>query len=72
MWALFENFGYLLPLVLRYTLSHNDEIIKGGSKGRSFHRLWTDETKAAFIIDVPGEIASKWKPLDSLKQVEFC
>ena len=50
------------------TLSHNIEFIKGGSKARSFHRLSTDETKAAFIIDVSGENASKWKLLDSLKQ----
>ena len=50
------------------TLSHNAEFIKGSSRSGSFHRLWTNETKAAFKIDVSGGIASKWTPLDSLKR----
>jgi hypothetical protein len=50
------------------TLSHNIEFLKGGSRQSSFHRLWTNQTKAAFIIDVPGAIAAKRSALDSLQQ----
>jgi hypothetical protein len=49
------------------TLSRDVEYIKGRRRSDSYHRLWTNETKAAFIIDVPGGMAAKWRPLDSLK-----
>lgn len=49
------------------TLSR-DIIYIGGAKSRSFHRLWTNEAKAAFKIEVPGGMAAKGAPLDSLKR----
>jgi hypothetical protein len=52
---------------IKITLSQDIEYIKGRRGNNSFHRLWTTETKAAFIIDVPGGMAAKWRPLDSLK-----
>lgn len=52
---------------LTVTLSH-DIVDIPHSGGRSFHRLWTNETKAAFKIEVPGGMAAKGAPLDSLKQ----
>jgi len=51
------------------TLSQDIEYIKGSSRNsNSFHRIWTNQTKAAFIIDVPGGMAANWRPLDSLKR----
>ena len=50
----------------KISLSRNIQNIHGNSRSASFYRLWANETKAAFKIDVPGGIASKWSPLDSL------
>jgi hypothetical protein len=51
------------------TLSHPIEFLKGGARvSHAYHRLWTKETKAAFITDSPGEIAASRAALDSLKQ----
>ena len=50
------------------TLSHDIQFIHGNSRSKSFHRLWTNETKAAFTIDAPGSIAAKWAVIDSLKK----
>ncbi len=76
--GLFLLFGYFYPkkttiddinlTTKTITLSHNIEFIKGNSKSNSFHRLWTNETKAAFTINVPGEIAAKCTLLDSLRK----
>jgi hypothetical protein len=49
------------------TLSRDIEYIKGNRSNDSYHRLWTNESQAAFIIQVPGGMAAKWTPLDSLK-----
>jgi hypothetical protein len=50
------------------TLSRDIEYISGHRSNNSYHRLWTNETKAAFKIEAPGGLAAKWKPLDSLKR----
>jgi hypothetical protein len=50
------------------TLSRDIEFIPRSRNSASFHRLWTNETSAAFIVKLPGEIAAKWRPLDSLKR----
>lgn len=39
-----------------------------GASGGSYLRIWTNETKAAFKIEVPGAIAAGWASLDSLKR----
>jgi hypothetical protein len=49
------------------TLSR-DIVYIPGSGSKSFHRLWTNETKAAFKIEVPGGMAARGVALDSLKQ----
>ena len=49
------------------TLSR-DIVYIPGSGSKSFHRLWTNETRAAFKIEVPGGMAAKGTPLDSLKR----
>ena len=50
------------------TLNRQAEWIKGASKSPSFHRLWSNEYKAAFIIQEPGEVAAGFEQLDSLKK----
>lgn len=50
------------------TLSRDIEYVSGHRSNNSFHRLWTNETQAAFKIEVPAGIAANWKPLDSLKR----
>jgi hypothetical protein len=75
--GLFFLIGYFFPSkaaveerdlnTMTVTLSR-DIVYIGGAKSRSFHRLWTNETKAAFKIEVPGGMAAKGVPLDSLKR----
>ena len=48
------------------TLYRDIELLKGGARDRPYHRFWTNETKAAFIIKVPGSIAAKPELLSSL------
>ena len=50
------------------TLKMNIEYRARGAGYESYHRIWANETKAAFKIEVPGGIAANWAPLDSLKQ----
>ena len=50
------------------SLKRNIEYIKGGSRSSSFYRLWTNETKAAFKVEVPGGIATSWNLSDSLRE----
>ncbi|HEY4875849.1 MAG TPA: hypothetical protein VIH86_09775, partial [Puia sp.] len=49
------------------TLSRDIEYIKENRSSESYHRLWTNQSIAAFIIEVPGGMSAKWTPLDSLK-----
>ncbi len=50
------------------TLSLNMENIHNTHIHESYHRLWTNETKAAFTIASPGEVLTPDGALDSLKK----
>jgi hypothetical protein len=50
------------------TLKRDVEYMSTGSRSEPYYRLWVNETKAAFKIEVPGGIAAGWSSLDSLKR----